>query len=58
MINVCPVCGGWFVFEDYDCPYCAAQCEYDYHEPNYQIVTREMALDAGDLRLEGQLIEW
>lgn len=40
------------------CGECYERLQVETYEPEEHIVTREMALDAGDPALEGQTIRW
>ncbi len=56
----CGVCGVWLddpslYTEDEQNNPVLSYCDYCHREANSQIITRDMAIDAGDLSLEGQI---
>jgi len=62
--KICDICGMNFQSideKDNLCPDCVEQIildEMETEENRYVQITRDMAMDAGDLSLEGQWIKW
>jgi DNA-directed RNA polymerase subunit RPC12/RpoP len=62
--KICDICGMNFQSideKDNLCPDCVEQIildEIETEENRYVQITRDMAMDAGDLSLEGQWIKW
>ena len=45
-------------YENNASEYVQGECCDPRNEDNYRVITREMAIDAGDMSLEGQMWRW